>query len=114
MFVSCDSDVDIMSNLLRTYKGFDESEITILKDDGSCSDELIPTGANIRKALTKLCTEAEEDDIIFVHFSGHGTQVPADDDDPEDDRKDEVSGNGLACVYVGLFRQLGRAAGFVS
>lgn len=82
-----------MCSVLQRYKGFDESEMTIMKDDGSCSDELIPTGANIRKALTKLCTEAEEDDIIFVHFSGHGTQVPADDDDPEDDRKDEVCGS---------------------
>lgn len=79
-----------MCDVLQRYKGFDESDIIILKDDGSCSDELIPTGANIRKCLTKLCTEAEEDDVIFIHFSGHGTQVPADDDDPEDDRKDEV------------------------
>ncbi|KAK1867724.1 hypothetical protein I4F81_010227 [Pyropia yezoensis] len=86
----CCNDVDIMYDVLQRYKGFDASEITILKDDGSCSDELIPTGANIRKALTKLCGEAQEDDIIFVHFSGHGTQVPADDDDPEDDRKDEA------------------------
>nr|AMB37187.1 caspase-like protein [Neoporphyra haitanensis] len=86
----CCNDVDIMCDVLQRYKGFDESDITILKDDGSCSDELIPTGANIRKCLTKLCTEAEEDDVIFIHFSGHGTQVPADDDDPEDDRKDEA------------------------
>jgi len=85
-------DVDIMSEVLLRYKGFDESDILVLKDDGSCPDEFIPTGANIRKALTKLCSEAEEDDILFVHFSGHGTQVPADDDDDddEDDNKDEV------------------------
>lgn len=80
----------MMSGMLQRYKGFDASDITILKDDGSCEDELIPTGANIRKCLTQLCANAEADDIIFIHFSGHGTQVPADDDDPEDDSKDEV------------------------
>lgn len=101
VFVCCAIDVDIMSDVLQRYKGFDESDITILKDDGSCSDELIPTGANIRKCLTKLCTEAEEDDIIFIHFSGHGTQVPADDDDPEDDRKDEVRSSWLTWMLDG-------------
>lgn len=44
-------------------------------DDDSYGD---PSGAEVKKALEWLCMDRSEDDVIFFHFSGHGTQVPCD------------------------------------
>lgn len=49
-----------------------------------------PNHVNVKKALNWLCQDREDGDIIFMHFSGHGTQVPADDDDVESDNLDEA------------------------
>lgn len=71
-------------------KGFDESDIVMLiDDDDNCK---VPNHVNVKKALKWLCTDREEDDILFMHFSGHGTQLPADDDadDVEADKLDEA------------------------
>ena len=44
----------------------------IIDDDDDYPD---PTGAEVKKALEWLCSDRSEDDVIFFHFSGHGTQV---------------------------------------
>lgn len=59
----------------------------IVDDDDSCPD---PSGAVVKKALDWLCSDRSEDDVIFFHFSGHGTQIPCDGDDVEEDSKDEA------------------------
>lgn len=71
-------------------KGFDESDIVMLIDDDD--NYKVPNHVNVKKALKWLCTDREEDDILFMHFSGHGTQLPADDDadDVELDKLDEA------------------------
>lgn len=49
---------------------------------GLSEDEIIePTGENIRKALNDLVEDVSPGDILFIHYSGHGTQVPADKSD---------------------------------
>lgn len=72
--------------LLR--KGFEEDDIKLLIDDDDSCD--MPNHVNVKKALNWLTQNRSEDDILFMHFSGHGTQVPADDDDDEEDNLDEA------------------------
>jgi Caspase domain len=76
-------------------KGFSEENIKVLNDEDEGVDE--PSGTNFKKALDWLCTGRSKDDIIFCHYSGHGTQIPSDGDDHEEDSKDE------AIVLEGMF-----------
>eukprot|EP00270_Netrium_digitus_P008178 TRINITY_DN2423_c2_g1_i2.p1 TRINITY_DN2423_c2_g1~~TRINITY_DN2423_c2_g1_i2.p1 ORF type:complete len:438 (-),score=60.71 TRINITY_DN2423_c2_g1_i2:191-1366(-) len=48
-----------------------------------------PTGANIRKGLTKIIDNSSSGDVLFVHYSGHGTQLPAETGDQDDTGYDE-------------------------
>eukprot|EP00177_Eucheuma_denticulatum_P004689 GFKZ01008516.1.p1 GENE.GFKZ01008516.1~~GFKZ01008516.1.p1 ORF type:complete len:494 (+),score=74.78 GFKZ01008516.1:278-1759(+) len=83
----CCNDARIMRGLLES-KGFEEENIKLIVDDDD--DYESPNHINVKNALNWLCTGREPGDIIFMHFSGHGTQVPADDDDEEDDALDEA------------------------
>lgn len=83
----------MVKKILNT-KGFEDENIQMIIDDDRSA--INPSGANVKKALYWLCNNRSEDDVIFFHFSGHGTQVPSDDGD-EADRKDE------AIVLEGMF-----------
>lgn len=69
-------------------KGFEEKNIKLIVDDDDNYAD--PSGAELKKALQWLCTGRSKDDVIFFHFSGHGTQIPCDGDDVEEDSKDEA------------------------
>ena len=83
----CCNDARLMVNLLKS-KGFEDEDIKLLVDDDDSYDS--PDHVNVKNALSWLCTGRSPGDIIFMHFSGHGTQVPADDDDEETDNLDEA------------------------
>lgn len=67
--------------------GFDEENITVLIDTDDSYPQ--PTGKNIRRALTNLVRSAEEGDFLFVHYSGHGTRLPAETGEDDDTGYDE-------------------------
>ncbi|KAL3360197.1 hypothetical protein AABB24_016610 [Solanum stoloniferum] len=46
-------------------------------------------GRNIRKALSDLVGSAESGDCLFVHYSGHGTRLPAETGEEDDTGFDE-------------------------
>ncbi|MEM7130403.1 MAG: caspase family protein [Chloroflexota bacterium] len=66
----CINDVVALEKLLENL-GY---TVIILHDD-MAQKHLKPTRNNILAALTRICQIAEENDLIFVHFAGHGTQV---------------------------------------
>uniref|UniRef100_A0A5B7BDR5 Putative latex-abundant family protein n=1 Tax=Davidia involucrata TaxID=16924 RepID=A0A5B7BDR5_DAVIN len=37
----------------------------------------MPTGANIKSALSRMVDQAEPGDVLFFHYSGHGTRIPS-------------------------------------
>ncbi|KAF0889012.1 hypothetical protein E2562_021070 [Oryza meyeriana var. granulata] len=37
---------------------------------------VLPTGANIKRALTDMVACAAAEDVLFFHYSGHGTLIP--------------------------------------
>ena len=84
----CVNDVFNMQKLLTESKGFDESNITVMVDTDKKYEQ--PTGRNMKKALQKIIDEAESGDVIYIHYSGHGTQIPAEGGDAEADGKDEA------------------------
>lgn len=69
-------------------KGFEDDDIKMLVDDDDSYDS--PDHVNVKNALNWLCTDREDGDVIFLHFSGHGTQIPSDNDDYEEDNLDEA------------------------
>lgn len=44
----------------------------------------------LQTELSRLVSITEPGDVLFFHFSGHGTQVPTDDEEDEEDRLDEA------------------------
>ena len=72
----CINDVKRMQRCLIDRFGFSEDNITVLIDTDERYTQ--PTGANIRGAMTDLVSNAEDGDILFFHYSGHGTRLPAE------------------------------------
>lgn len=73
----CLNDVDNVKALLH-LKEF--NDITVLREQEA-------TTANILKALRELTTGVEVGDIIYFHYSGHGSQLPST---TETDKFDEI------------------------
>ncbi|KAK2654473.1 hypothetical protein Ddye_014329 [Dipteronia dyeriana] len=83
----CINDVKKMHACLLERYGFSEDNITVLIDtDRSCTQ---PTGKNIRKTLNNLVRSARRGDVLFVHYSGHGTRLPAETGEDDDTGYDE-------------------------
>ncbi|OMP08878.1 Peptidase C14, caspase catalytic [Corchorus olitorius] len=79
----CVNDVIAMRDVLVNRFGFDPSHVTLLTDaPGSI---FLPTGANIKAALEIMVQKAEAGDVLFFHYSGHGTILP-----PLEPGQDEV------------------------
>ena len=66
--------------------GFEESNITVLMDDGKHTP---PTKDAILAAYKQVVSDSEPGDAIFLHYSGHGSKI-ADTSGDEEDGYDEV------------------------
>ncbi|KAI3997044.1 hypothetical protein MKX01_021320 [Papaver californicum] len=83
----CINDVKRMYQSLVDKYGFAEEDITVLIDT---DDSYIqPTGKNIRKAISDLIRSGEPGDVLFFHYSGHGTRLPAETGEDDDTGYDE-------------------------
>jgi hypothetical protein len=78
----CVNDVKNMRALLISAYGFKAADISTLLDFAA-------TKKAIEKAITSLVLKARKGDVLLVHYSGHGSNVP-DDDGDEADRRDEI------------------------
>ena len=66
----CINDVHAIRDLLRS-QGFPVNNMTILHDEDR---NMMPTRANILRAMQWLVAGAKQGDVLFFHFSGHGSQ----------------------------------------
>ncbi|XP_018817169.2 metacaspase-9 [Juglans regia] len=64
-----------MRDVLVERFGFDQGHIELLTD--AAGSLVMPTGANIKKALDRMVNKAESGDVMFFHYSGHGTRIPS-------------------------------------
>uniref|UniRef100_A0A383VPH1 Peptidase C14 caspase domain-containing protein n=1 Tax=Tetradesmus obliquus TaxID=3088 RepID=A0A383VPH1_TETOB len=103
----CVNDVNAMYSMLTTHFGFAPENITKLIDTDPSGEQ--PTGANIKRHLTEMVAASQPGDVLFFHYSGHGTQVPSDHE--EADAKDEalcptdmntITDDDLRTIFVNL------------
>jgi uncharacterized caspase-like protein len=71
----CINDVLTMKEVLVKRFGFDLKSVQLLTD--APGSVVLPTGANIKKALSHMIDQAEAGDVLFFHYSGHGTRIPS-------------------------------------
>ncbi|KAF5532630.1 metacaspase-1 [Fusarium mexicanum] len=86
----CINDVHNVSAFLVERYGYRREDMVILTDDQS-NPAMIPTRENMIRAMGWLVSNAQPNDALFLHYSGHGGQVE-DVDGDEDDGYDE-------CIY---------------
>jgi hypothetical protein len=84
------NDVQLVAGYLTTSAPvpFDAENVTVLTDGVEGYDA--PTLGAIRTAFADLTAEVEPGDFVYLHFSGHGTQAPAQDPSTELDGLDEL------------------------
>jgi len=73
----CINDAKNMQTLLL-QQGYpnDSEHMLLMTDDRSTPSNRQPTGVNIVKAMQWLLQGVAKGDMLFFHFSGHGSQVP--------------------------------------
>ncbi len=82
----CSNDVRTMQRLLK-WLGLEPLEVQLYTDDESFSERNgLPTKENIENGLRWIAEGAEPGDNLFIHFSGHGYQLPCENE--EDKAKD--------------------------
>jgi len=84
----CINDVKNMSTYLNQHFGYKREDMVLLTDDQQ-NPMSQPTKANILRAMHWLVKDAQPNDSLFFHYSGHGGQTK-DLDGDEDDGYDEV------------------------
>ncbi|CCD24979.1 Ca(2+)-dependent cysteine protease MCA1 NDAI_0E01630 [Naumovozyma dairenensis CBS 421] len=84
----CINDAHNIFNFLSQRYGYSPQDIVILTDDQQ-DPVRQPTKANIIRAMQWLVRDAQPNDSLFFHYSGHGGQTK-DLDGDEDDGMDDV------------------------
>jgi hypothetical protein len=77
------NDIDTMKQILITRWGFPEDHIRLLTDEQA-------TRAGILAALNQFVSETWPQDTVYIHYSGHGSQVADLNGDEPDDHLDET------------------------
>jgi hypothetical protein len=83
----CINDVTNVRSVLKTFFGFENTEIRVLTDSRA-------TKQNILSRLEKMVRNAVTGDYLIFHFSGHGSQIRDREGDELADHMDE-----LICPY---------------
>lgn len=78
----CVNDVKNLRQVLVELYGFRSADISTLTD-------LAATRTAIEAGIRKLVGRARRGDVLLLHYSGHGANVP-DDDGDEADERDEI------------------------
>ena len=78
----CVNDVKNLSGALKTYYGFADKDMTTLTDAQA-------TKKAMERAIKKLIRSGKKGDVLLLHYSGHGSNVP-DDNGDEADHRDEI------------------------
>lgn len=94
----CINDTKNVSSFLMQHYGYKREDMVILTDD-QANPVLQPTKQNILRAMNWLVGNAQPNDSLFLHYSGHGGQTK-DLDGDEGDGFDEV-------IYPVDFQQRG-------
>jgi hypothetical protein len=78
----CVNDVQNIQGLLTESFGFAKKDIAVLTDYAATTSEM-------RAGIKDLVSSGRPGDVLLLHYSGHGSNVP-DDDGDEADHRDEI------------------------
>ncbi|HYP69204.1 MAG TPA: caspase family protein [Thiobacillaceae bacterium] len=78
----CVNDVTNMQSVLTQYYGFAAGDISVLTDYDA-------TQKAMQAGMVKLLKGAKKGDVLLLHYSGHGSNVP-DKNGDEADHRDEI------------------------
>ena len=83
----CINDIVNMRNMLIDAYDYSSANIIMLRDDATIG-ELQPTRTNIMRQLRSLALQSASLEEIWIHYSGHGSQMPdtAKDADEKEDQ----------------------------
>ncbi|MEO5895364.1 MAG: caspase family protein [Vicinamibacterales bacterium] len=80
----CVNDVVDMSAVLTEFGGFNTSDITTLTDQAANKKAMMA-------AIQKLVKSSKKGDVALLHYSGHGSNVPDDEENRDEaDGRDEI------------------------
>jgi hypothetical protein len=84
------NDIDLVATYLQSnpVAQFAPGNITVLAD--GVTGGVAPTLAAIRQGFADLAASVQPGDFVYLHFSGHGSQAPAQDASTEVDGLDEL------------------------
>ncbi|GAA97980.1 uncharacterized protein L969DRAFT_84532 [Mixia osmundae IAM 14324] len=85
----CHNDARNLHQFLVSRYNFNPDDMVLMLDDPSMPYQAQPTRQNIIRAMQWLVKDAQPNDSLFFHYSGHGGQTE-DLDGDEDDGYDEV------------------------
>jgi len=77
------NDIALIQHVLTERFGFTPNNVEVLMDSAA-------TRAGILQALNRLVEESGERDMIYFHYSGHGSQIQDLNGDEQDDQLDET------------------------
>ncbi|KAM0787949.1 hypothetical protein ACM66B_006153 [Microbotryomycetes sp. NB124-2] len=80
----CQNDVHNLSNFLMQRYQYKREDMVMLLDQPNLGPMEQPTRANITRAMQWLVADAQPNDSLFFHYSGHGGQAKDLDGDEED------------------------------
>jgi metacaspase-1 len=79
----CVNDVHNVAGALTDLYGFASSDITLLVDEQA-------TRAAMAQGIAALVDTAAPGDVLYLHYSGHGSNVPDTNGDEVTDHRDEI------------------------
>ncbi|MGB0911625.1 MAG: caspase family protein, partial [Nitrospirales bacterium] len=77
------NDISLVHQVLQTRYGFAEKNMRIMRDEEA-------TRTNVLSALKQFVSEVGPNDIAYIHYSGHGSQVEDVNGDEVGDQLDET------------------------
>eukprot|EP00933_Yihiella_yeosuensis_P031587 TRINITY_DN25163_c0_g1_i1.p1 TRINITY_DN25163_c0_g1~~TRINITY_DN25163_c0_g1_i1.p1 ORF type:complete len:509 (-),score=109.59 TRINITY_DN25163_c0_g1_i1:72-1400(-) len=85
----CANDANAWKELLKEEYDFEDKHIRMFTDVQD-DPRRVPTKANMQSGLRWLASGAQPGDVLFLQFSGHGTQVTCTDGSEEDGKNEAL------------------------
>ncbi|KAG9025716.1 Ca(2+)-dependent cysteine protease [Tulasnella sp. JGI-2019a] len=85
----CQNDANNMKKFIQKHYNYQDADVVMLTDDRKRRPEEQPNRANILRGMQWLVRNAQPNDSLFFHYSGHGG-LTKDLDGDEEDGFDEV------------------------
>jgi hypothetical protein len=77
------NDIELVRQVLFSRYGFSDDNMQVVRDEAA-------TRVGVLSALNKIVKESGPNDVVYIHYSGHGSQVEDLNGDEPEDQLDET------------------------